>query len=287
MDELALRNSLTGCRFGNVRVVDEIDSTNRALMAWAVVGSDDHGQRIADGSVLIARSQTAGRGRLGRRWIAPVDSALLMSVLVNTSELALDSWPLLSFAMGLAVLDTVEASGRPGATSGSGLKWPNDVIFDDATSPIGYRKLAGILAESSMNGTGTGHVVVGVGINLIRPAELDPALGPEAVPTWLNEHVALPGSETFTAHLLRHFETYVHVLSGSSLSFLELYRPRCRTLHAEVTADFGDRQLHGIATDVDAGGRLIITDLENHVHVLSAGDVHHLRPRNLPPTNTD
>ena len=284
MDELALRNSLTGCRFWNVRVVNEIDSTNRALTAWAAIGSDDYGQPVADGSVLIARSQTAGRGRLGRRWIAPVDSALLMSVLVNTSKLALDSWPLLSFAMGLAVLDAMEASGRP---SGFGLKWPNDVIIDDGTSPTGYRKLAGILAESSMSGIGTGHVVVGVGVNLIRPAELDPALGPEAIPTWLNEHGALPGSETFTAQILRHFETYVHLLSRSSVSFLELYRPRCRTLHAQVTAELGDRQLHGVATGIDADGRLIITDLENHIHVLSAGDVNHLRPRNLPPPTTD
>ena len=287
MDELALRNSLNGCRFGNVRVVNKIDSTNRALTAWAAVGSDDHGQPVADGSVLIARSQTAGRGRLGRRWIAPVDSALLMSVLVSTSKLALDSWPLVSFAMGMAVLDALEASDGPGATSGFGLKWPNDVIIDDGTSPTGYRKLAGILAESSMSGIDTGHVVVGVGVNLIRPAELDPALGPEAIPTWLNEHVALPDSETFTAQILRRFETYVHLLSRSSVSFLELYRPRCRTLHAQVTADLGDRQLHGIATGIDALGRLIITDPENNVHILSAGDVHHLRPRTLARPTTD
>ncbi len=284
MDELVLRASLVGCRFGDVRVINEIDSTNRALLTWAAVGSDDHGRPIADGSVLIARSQTDGRGRLGRRWIAPADSALLMSVLLNTSDLALDRWPLLSFAMGLAVLDAVEASGGPGASTGANLKWPNDVIIDDATSPTGYRKLAGILAESSLPSTGTGHVVVGVGVNLNRPAELDPALGPDAVPTWLGEHVAMPGPETLAAHLLRQFDTYVYILTRSSSDFLESYRSRCRTLGAEVAVDLGERSLVGVATDIDEGGHLVVTDAQMHVHVLSAGDVMHLRP--AAPSNS-
>ena len=102
MVEATLRSSLAGSRFANVRVVESIDSTNRALLAWSATGADDRGAPINDGAVLIARTQTAGRGRLGRRWVAPIDSALLMSVLVRPAPLSIEHWPLLSFAMGIA-----------------------------------------------------------------------------------------------------------------------------------------------------------------------------------------
>ncbi len=275
MDELTLRTALQGSRFADVSVVASIDSTNRALINWAVDHTDVEGRSFHDGSVLIARSQTAGRGRLGRSWVAPPDSALLMSVLLHTSALPLDRWPLLSFAMGLAVVDATAAISNARSV---GLKWPNDVVIENPKSPVGYRKLAGILAESSMNGPNGGHVVVGVGVNLFRPETLDPALGPEAVPTWLNEHGMTSTAEDFTVRLLQGFAGHINALTKLPRTFMDAYRARCLTLGRHVTANLGDRSLTGVATDVDAAGHLLVSDTNNHAHILSAGDVVHLRP---------
>lgn len=269
MDAVAIRSALVGARFGDVRVVDTIDSTNRALSAWAAAGYDDHGARVADGAVLVARVQSAGRGRLGRTWTAPIDSALLMSVLVVPAPLGMEHWPLLSFAMGLAVVEA--------ANCGAALKWPNDVIVNDATAPHGYRKLSGILAESSV-GPNHAHVGVGVGVNLFRPRELDPDLGAEAVPTWLDEHVAIPNAEEFTAEVLRGFETFVRVLLSGPARFLDAYRESCSTLGRTVSADLGGKELFGRAIDVDEFGRLVVVDETGAHHSLSAADVQHLRP---------
>jgi BirA family transcriptional regulator, biotin operon repressor / biotin---[acetyl-CoA-carboxylase] ligase len=267
VDAVTIRSALVGSRFGDVRVVDTIDSTNRALSAWAAAGHDDDGRAIGDGAVLIARAQSAGRGRLGRRWIAPVDSALLMSALVVPSDHPTDRWPLLSFAMGLAVIDAADC--------GTALKWPNDVIIADTHAPNGYRKLAGILAESSV-GPNHSHVVIGVGVNLNRPVEV-PDLGVDAVPTWLDEHTAV-SSEAFTAAVLRGFESYVQILTSDPVRFLERYRLVCTTIGQRVTADLGDRAIVGTALDIDVAGRLVVIDETKKPHVLSAGDVQHLRP---------
>ncbi len=294
MDGVALRSSLAGRRFSDVRVVDSIDSTNRALLAWAIAGHDDAGNVVADGAVLIARSQTAGRGRLGRTWIAPPDSALLMTVLVDPEAMPIERWPLLSFAMGIAVVDCVTGSrvdvsrvdvsrvdvSGVDVSGVVSLKWPNDVVVTDVTAPFGYRKLAGILAESRV-GEDRPFVVVGIGINLVRPAHLDPALGPDAVPTWLEDHWPLGSRESFTADVLIAFEGAVSILADDPSAFIARYRSVCSTLGRVVAVELGGRRVVGTAVDVDQSGHLIVDEASGEAterHVLTAGDVVHLRP---------
>ncbi len=275
MDGVALRGALAASRFADVRVVDSIDSTNRALLNWAIDGHDTNGVAVGDGTVLIARSQTAGRGRLGRTWIAPPDSALLMTVLLDSRALPMERWPLLSFAMGMALIERSVALGVTAT-----LKWPNDVVVADATAPSGYRKLAGILAESHVSERQR-FVVVGMGVNLRRPTSLDPALGADAVPTWFDDHASLASVESFTAEVLRSFEQHVGVLTADVDGFVARYRTVCSTLGQTVAADLGLRRIVGVAVDVDESGHLIVEEPTSAGcvrHVLSAGDVVHLRP---------
>lgn len=275
MDGIALRSALCSSRFADIRVVDSIDSTNRALLAWAVAGQDSAGLPVGDGSVLIARSQTAGRGRLGRAWIAPPDTALLMTAAIDPSTLPIERWPLLSFAMGMALAEQATVHGVRAT-----LKWPNDVVITDTSAPSGYRKLAGILAESHMSERQR-FVVVGIGVNLRRPAELDPALGPDAVPTWFDDHAPLASAESFTVDVLGSFEQFVALLTVDANAFVEQYRKSCSTLGQTVAADLGPRRVTGTAVDVDECGHLIVeesTATAMNRHVLSAGDVVHLRP---------
>lgn len=104
----------------------------------------------ADGTVVVAEHQTAGRGRRGHVWEDEPGQSLLLSIVVRP-RLALAQWPLLGFAAAVAVAEALEST----AGLGCRLKWPNDVL-------VGGRKIAGILVESRTGGP----VIVGIGINV-------------------------------------------------------------------------------------------------------------------------
>src|SRR3954463_13426316 len=136
----------------SLEVVDEIASTNAALIAASAGNEEDGAGR--EGTVLVAEHQVAGRGRLDRVWTSPPRAGLTVSFLLRPDvPAARRSWlPLLT---GVALAEAVgEVAGVRAA-----LKWPNDLLAPDGG------KLAGILAES--HGTA---VVVGVGLNVSTTA---------------------------------------------------------------------------------------------------------------------
>lgn len=134
----------------NLDLLFEVDSTNTRLLAAAAppLGSAD---------VCMSELQHAGRGRLGRRWIAPFGAGIAMSVGWSFSDMA-RTLPALSLGVGVAV---ARALARAGAV-GTSLKWPNDIWFRD-------RKMGGVLIELRAEAQGPAHVVIGIGINVILP----------------------------------------------------------------------------------------------------------------------
>ena len=122
----------------------EIDSTNSYALAWA---------DAPDGALVVADSQTAGRGRMGRSWSSPPDVGLYFSLILR--ELATETKARLSLLVGLAVTQTVEAETGVETL----VKWPNDVLARE-------HKIGGILCEAT-----TERIVVGVGLNLNHTAE--------------------------------------------------------------------------------------------------------------------
>lgn len=137
---------------GRVEWLDEIDSTNAELKRRAADGA-------ADGTVLIARRQTGGRGRLGRTFFSPT-GGLYMSVLLREAAHSPDV-SLLTIAAATAVAEAIEAvTGQQTA-----LKWVNDVYLHD-------RKVCGILAEAIANERGALQgVVLGFGVNITPPSD--------------------------------------------------------------------------------------------------------------------
>ena len=129
----------------------EVDSTSTRLLASAAPPLG-----LAD--VCTCELQHAGRGRLGRRWIAPFGSGLALSVAWSFSDAA-QALPALSLGVGVAV---TRALVRVGA-SGVALKWPNDIWFQD-------RKIGGVLVEIRAEAGGPAQVVIGVGLNVFLPA---------------------------------------------------------------------------------------------------------------------
>jgi BirA family biotin operon repressor/biotin-[acetyl-CoA-carboxylase] ligase len=128
-------------RFGRERYVyAEVTESTQWLL-----GPDD-----PEGAVAATEEQTAGRGRLGRVWVAPLASSVMFSVVLRP-RLPVDRWPGLTLVAGEAVADAVRAAGVDPT-----LKHPNDVL-------VGGRKLAGILAEAR-----DGLVVLGIGVNVTQ-----------------------------------------------------------------------------------------------------------------------
>jgi BirA family transcriptional regulator, biotin operon repressor / biotin---[acetyl-CoA-carboxylase] ligase len=255
-----------------IKVVAETGSTNADLAAAAREGAPE-------GTVLVAETQTAGRGRQGRVWQAPPRSGLTFSLLLRpTVSAARQTWlPLLT---GIAVAAAVErltaradAGDFGGAAAGSAalrptLKWPNDVLAGD-------RKLGGILAERSGDA-----VIVGVGLNVsLRPGELPVP----SVTSLVIERAAATDREMMLRAILREFERWYGIWRAADgdpdrSGLRAAYRTACATLGREVRVELPDqRALTGTAIDIDVGGRLLVRTAEGGEEAFSAGDVVHVR----------
>ncbi len=281
-----------------LRVLPEVESTNTALLGAAADGAPH-------GSVVVAEAQTAGRGRLGRAWVAPPRSGLFVSILLRTEvPAARRGWlPLLA---GVAARSAVARVAELEVS----LKWPNDLILapqdplskdtlstdavgqsDDQSSvqsasedvpPGAYgvgRKLGGILAEQG-GGPGDAYVVVGIGINV--------TLGEDELPAPHATSLALAGAsvtdrDTLLRVLLRTFGSWYGDWSAAdgdaeASGLASAYRAACATLDRPVRAELpGGVTVSGHAIDLDADGRLVVRSADGAVTPIGAGDVVHLR----------
>ena len=248
------RAALLGTRFADVRWLDQVDSTNRVVADLARQGA-------AEGLVVAADHQTAGRGRRGRSWEAPPATSLLVSALVRPG-LPAELSPLVTVAAGVATSDACAEVARVRPL----LKWPNDLVTAEA-------KLGGILCELLPGPTGTGDaVVVGLGLNVNwprPPAGLDGAVA-------LSE---LCGRDIDRAQLLvaflRHLDRELGALSNvhGRGDLLRRYRPLSATIGRPVRMTQGARTLEGRAVDVSAHGHLVVDDARGIRHHVVSGDV--------------
>lgn len=229
-------------------------STNAVGVEAAAAGA-------AEGLLILADEQDAGRGRHGRTWAAPPGTSLLLSLVVRpvVPPASLSLLPLLT---GLVLAETV-ARHLPDVDVS--LKWPNDLLVDG-------RKAAGILVEGS-----AGAAVVGMGVNVDwrgvqRPAELAEATSlAEAAGADVDRWRLLAG---VVGVFSRRYQQWQELPAA----FLDGYRQRCSTIGRSVrisTLDGG--VVEGEATDVDRTGALVVRTAAGPAS-LNAGDVEHLRP---------
>jgi BirA family transcriptional regulator, biotin operon repressor / biotin---[acetyl-CoA-carboxylase] ligase len=253
-----------------VDVVASTGSTNADLLARAEEGA-------AEGLVLVAEEQTAGRGRLGRSWVSVPGASLTFSMLLRPAAVPQELRGWLPLLTGVAVVSAVRAvAGLPAL-----LKWPNDVL-------VGDRKLAGILAEQSATGSA---VVIGVGVNVGTPADALP-VSPAGLPatSLLVEGAAGITREAVLSAVLREVErlylAFAAAADAHRSGLLAEYRGLCGTLGRIVRVELpGGRVLAGTASDIDATGRLLVSEAGSPVQPVSAGDVIHVRLVQRTPAN--
>jgi BirA family transcriptional regulator, biotin operon repressor / biotin---[acetyl-CoA-carboxylase] ligase len=239
-------------------VVAETGSTNADLLARHAAGEDIRG------AVLLAEHQSAGRGRNGRSWSAPPRSQIALSIGVGADGVPAEAWGWLPLLTGVALVDAV----RENTGIEAGVKWPNDVL-------VGTGKLAGILAEVAAPDP---VIVVGLGLNVTLTAEEAP--DPRATSLQMLG-ASMLDRDVLVGAILRELTTRIEkwqTAKGPDPALVEDYRQRSLTLGGRVRAVMpGDREITGVAIDIDDLGRLGI-DTGTEVTTVSAGDITHLRP---------
>ena len=231
-----------------IEIVDQTGSTNADLLARA--------SSLTGPVLLLARSQTAGRGRAGRPWQSAPGASLTFS-LAWKFERTLPQLVGLPLAVGVAIADALHGCGVDAR-----LKWPNDVLLDE-------RKLAGILIETAAARDGI-WAIIGIGINLAVPQDLAERIGSPAA--GLPPLAAAP--DDLLAALLN---TLAQALAEFAIAGLAPFTPRWNALHAwtgqqVAVLDHGQARQQGAAIGIDDSGRLLIDSAEGRVAVLS-GDV--------------
>ena len=233
-----------------VEVVAQTGSTNADLLARA--------STLAAPLLLVAEHQSAGRGRAGRSWLSSPEGSLTFSLAwrFDGGPQALLGLPL---AVGVALADTLGTLGQQVQ-----LKWPNDVLKDGD-------KLAGILIETQSAPGGGTWSVIGIGLNLLMPDEMEAQLGRSAAGMpWL----ARMDRDALMAALLDGLAGCLREFTARGFA---AFSARWNLRHAwqgetVVLLDGGVVRHEGRAAGVDDSGRLLLDTAEGRITVM-AGDV--------------
>lgn len=260
--------TLTSAVAPNLRILEATTSTNDVLAGLAAVGDEPHL------STVVTLDQTAGRGRLGRVWVAPRGKALAASVLLRPGStdggLSADQVGWLPLIAGVAMCQSIDALVGGGRT---GLKWPNDVQIDGL-------KVCGILAELLPSGA----VVMGSGVDLtLEEAELPVPTATSLALAGVTERGDELVDRVLAGYLIALrdlIERYVAFGADPEASGVHrVVTEWCRTLGRRVRVMLpGGRDLFGLATGIDATGCLVVrSDTDDEIIAVAAGDVTHLR----------
>jgi BirA family biotin operon repressor/biotin-[acetyl-CoA-carboxylase] ligase len=252
----AIRAGLSGVRFAReIHCFARIDSTNVYARRRAEQGA-------AEGEVVVADEQTAGKGRLGRAWVSPPRANLYLSLILRP-ELDPARVPQLTFTAAVALAETVQ--GFCGASPE--IKWPNDILIDG-------KKLAGILSECSVQSGRVLYAILGIGVNLNYPE----ALMPEEIRTRATSLMAVLDREVdrnlFAALLISRLERcYLDLLTGGFGRMAPRWEGFFKSNGRKVRVETADRTLHGIVRGIDPEGALLVEDDCGTTRRIVAGDV--------------
>ena len=256
-----------GCRLPDeLEVHFLIDSTNDHL--YAAPPPAPGAARVA-----FAELQSAGRGRRGRRWIAPFGSGLTFSIAWTFAETPADL-PALGLALGVAIAKVLRGLGAQSLT----LKWPNDLLHDG-------RKLGGLLTQLRQEAGGAATVVAGLGLNLVLPAGARRAID-QSAQTSIDHQASLPVTDLASAipgglpsrnviaarlvlgleEALREFATGGYAGFAADWAALDALRD------APVCVHQGSDRIEGTARGTDRDGALLVESAGRVLRVFS-GDV--------------
>jgi BirA family biotin operon repressor/biotin-[acetyl-CoA-carboxylase] ligase len=254
-DDLQSRLGQTRVVGRDIRVFERTTSTNDVISRLARDG-------MAEGMVVFAEAQTHGRGRLGRKWIAPARKGLWFSVLLRPDIAPQTATQLnIAAATALARAITMETGVIPE------IKWPNDIL-------IGGRKVVGILTELSAELDHVKEVTLGIGVNVnLEANEFPPELRKLATSLKIETGRAVDRPALAVAILRELDADYHRIGRGQFDSLAEEWQERCTTIGHHVAIRVGERVVRGRAESLDGEGALLLRTQHGHLERIIGGDV--------------
>ncbi|QYO65210.1 biotin--[acetyl-CoA-carboxylase] ligase [Leptolyngbya sp. 7M] len=249
----------------NIQLVffDTIDSTNTEALRQARSG-------VGEGLCIVARQQTAGRGRHGRVWISENGAGLYFSIVLRP-RIAPRLLPLITLMSGVAVYDTLKDFRLS-----PDIKWVNDILINE-------RKISGILAETTETDKGLA-VIVGIGIN-IRKSNFPPEIA--AIATSIEDETSqsgnnassVPTPEQLAQVLSNYLVHYYELLEGGNSAKLisEWCRRSTYASGKNVRIISGNEVIEGITDGLEDIGALRLKKADGKIAIIHAGDVEQLR----------
>lgn len=231
-------------------------STNSDAFRLAEQGADE-------GTVVLADSQSSGKGRMGRVWSSPAGVNLYCSIILRPGGMPYEA-PQLTFLSAVAVARAIEqASGL-----NPEIKWPNDVL-------INGKKVAGLLNEMSAETDGINFVILGIGVNLNMTIEQFPADLRHPATSLLLETGRPISRAAFTAVMLNELDRlYGDFTSHGFAPVREEWQRRCNAHGRQLTVSDGGAEIaRGMFAGIDGSGALLVQETDGTINRILSGDV--------------
>ncbi|MCH9047631.1 MAG: bifunctional biotin--[acetyl-CoA-carboxylase] ligase/biotin operon repressor BirA [Proteobacteria bacterium] len=236
-----------------LEIFEEIDSTNKYLLESPEI-SDKHA------SVILAEYQTQGRGRRGNSWISPFGSGISLSIAWHFEQ-PVESLTCLSLAAGSAVIRVLTTMGFDGV----GLKWPNDIFFQE-------KKLGGLLIEMKGETAGPCDVVIGLGLNFAFPLGFEGNIEQHWTdllsikdPTPSRNHIAAE----LISEVMLLLDSYVNIKAEDIINEWQQY-DCMRGKKAKLKLQ--GKNIHGLIMGIDNDGSLLMS-VDNRIQKYTAGEI--------------
>ena len=244
-----------------IRIIqlDTVGSTNTEALRHARMGAEE-------GLCIIARTQTAGRGRFDRVWVSEPDAGLYMSLILRPTG-SPTAFPLLTLMSGVAVHKTLEKLGIK-----ADIKWVNDVLVDE-------KKICGILAETTDSESGLA-VVIGIGVNL-RPGNFHPEIAgtSTSVESLTGQQIA---PQDFSRMLVAEITSLYEGFGTDETNTVILNEWRSRSSYADgkmVTVTTANSTFTGVTKGINDNGALLVEREDGSIATVTAGEIERLRTR--------
>jgi BirA family transcriptional regulator, biotin operon repressor / biotin---[acetyl-CoA-carboxylase] ligase len=246
-------------KIGKINIFDSLDSTNDYLVGEYGIGLKDQGLGIC---FCLAEQQTAGRGRLGREWISPFGANIYLSALWQYKN---DMNELSGLSLAIAVI-IADVLFKLGIENGVGLKWPNDVFYED-------KKLAGVLIDLFGEVDGAGKAVIGIGLNVNMPQDWAKKIGQPWID--LKEILgAVVDRNKITGILIDQLTQGLALYNEQGFSaFIEKWQQLDILANKQVTIKLHNKTTKGIAKGINKNGHFLLENKNDKIQVFTAGNI--------------
>lgn len=240
---------------GNVEIIihDVASSSNTIAKELASKGAKE-------GTVVIVKSQTAGRGRLGRSFISNSENGLYMSIILRP-KISADKCVDITASASVAVLEAIEITSNRKAQ----IKWVNDIYIDD-------KKVCGILTESAYNyeKNELDYVICGIGVNILPPQNGFDKEIKDIAGAIFEKKAPSEYKSILCARIIDIFLKYYSKLEEKT--YLNVYREKSNIIGKEVDVYRGNEIFKGVAIDINDNAELVVKKENGEISVFNSGE---------------